>query len=143
MDEADLRSQLNRAELVLGDVADTVPTFFRDTDAATVGMVVFDLDLYTSTTAALDIFNTDDQNVLPRVPCYFDDIIGNLEVGYTDATGVRRAIAEAGSYLDSGRIDKVSFWPYLRDNEHIQGHSIYLYQRLNQELAANSATTTE
>lgn len=38
---------------------------------------MFDLDLYSSTSAALNVFKAPSQYLLPRVRCYFDDILGN------------------------------------------------------------------
>ena len=41
-----------------------------------IAFVSVDLDLYTSTEAALHIFEAATQFPLPRIPCYLDDIIG-------------------------------------------------------------------
>jgi hypothetical protein len=78
-----------RAELVIGDVSDTVENWACRSDAP-LGAVMFDLDYFTSTDAALKIFNK--SNLLPRVWCYMDDIVGFPENGYSDHTGVREAI---------------------------------------------------
>jgi hypothetical protein len=75
MDEAKLRSRLRRARLVLGDVVETVPTFFARYAAAPVGFVSIDLDFYSSAAAALGLFDADHDNLLPRVFCYLDDVI--------------------------------------------------------------------
>jgi len=87
MDVDALRSRLRHAQLALGPVAETLPKW---TPAAPIGMVSFDLDYYSSTLEALKIF---DQNVLPRVWCYFDDIAGTAEA-FSDYTGVRLAVHE-------------------------------------------------
>ena len=52
MDPDKLRGRLRRAELVLGDVADTIPAFVERA-ADPVAFVALDLDLYTSTRHAL------------------------------------------------------------------------------------------
>jgi hypothetical protein len=75
MDEPKLRSALTRARLVLGNVADTVPSFFKKHSPAPIGFVAFDLDLYSSTVDALRTFDAQQESVLPRLYCYFDDII--------------------------------------------------------------------
>lgn len=75
MDEAALRSRLaDRTTLILGKVGDTLPGFFRDFQPPPVGFVSFDLDLYSSTREALQIFSVPDKKMLRRVPLYFDDI---------------------------------------------------------------------
>src|SRR5437588_5794068 len=75
MDPAALRGRLEKARLELGAVADTVPAFLARRPAP-IGFVSFDLDLYSSTTEALRIFDAEPALLLPRVVCYFDDIIG-------------------------------------------------------------------
>jgi hypothetical protein len=50
--------------------------------------------LYSSTKAAFQIFQTDNKYLLPRVRCYFDDILGN-EISLTNEySGERLAIQE-------------------------------------------------
>jgi hypothetical protein len=77
MDAAALRRRLSRAELVLGDVADTVRSWVDDAQHPPLGFVAFDLDYYSSTKAALKIFGSDPNTHLPRVHCYFDDVASN------------------------------------------------------------------
>jgi hypothetical protein len=63
MDEALLEPLLSpRTRLILGDVRDTVPTFFDDPQVPPVGFVSIDLDLYSSTTHALRVLRTTGQN---------------------------------------------------------------------------------
>ena len=80
MDEALLRARLHFAELILGDVKDTVNDWVNTRDARSpIGFVSFDLDLWSSTVSALNIFRGDPSLCLPRVWCYFDDIVGTIE----------------------------------------------------------------
>lgn len=76
MDEAALRQKLNTAQLVLGDVRQTLEPFLQRNDLPPIGFVSFDLDFYSSTVAALGLFNYQPEKLLPRVHCYFDDTIG-------------------------------------------------------------------
>lgn len=94
MDVPLLESRLSGAKLVLGNVADTVSTFFDDFRPAPVGAVVIDLDYYSSTRDALRIFDAGDEHLLPRVLCYFDDTVGPDEALHNDYVGELRAIAE-------------------------------------------------
>ena len=131
MDQAALERRIGgRAELVLGNVADTVKSWQPRADAP-IGAVMFDLDFYTSTMAAFNIFTK--PNVLPRVWCYFDDIRGYPENAYTDSIGEREAIKQFN--LDSER---------RKENDHLSPAftfkglpleawhlDIYLYHRMN------------
>jgi hypothetical protein len=94
MDEESLRDKLSRAKLVLGDIRDTATHFPEEYQPAPIGAVMFDLDLYSSTKAAMAIFDSDERYRLPRVFCYFDDIIGGEDECYSDFTGERLAIEE-------------------------------------------------
>jgi len=130
MDRKALEARLaGRAELVLGDVAETVPQWQPSADAP-LGAVMFDLDLYSSTRNALPVLTK--ENVLPRVWCYFDDMAGHLETSLTDFVGEAAAIRE---FNDDPARDA------LRDNvsrarvfKHVAPESwherIYLYHRL-------------
>jgi hypothetical protein len=69
MDEKALRQRLTRAKLVLGDVADTIKTFFDKYNPAPIGFVSVDLDYYSSTAAALTMFNASSNYLLPRIFC--------------------------------------------------------------------------
>ena len=90
MDERELRSRLKRAQLRLGLVNQTVPEFIQ-TSFAPVAFISFDLDLYSGTKQAFRLLEAEAGKLLPRVFCYFDDIMG---FGYNDFTGERLAIHE-------------------------------------------------
>ena len=92
MDQQAIRSRLaGRAELVIGDVADTIPKWHPHADAP-IGMISFDLDMYSSTMAALSLLEK--ENVLPRIWCYFDDITDGPESCLTDFLGEAAAIED-------------------------------------------------
>lgn len=76
MNEAALRERLDprRTTLIIGDVRDTVPSFFRQHDAPPLGFLSVDLDLYSSTRDALGIFAAPGRRMLQHVPMYFDDV---------------------------------------------------------------------
>jgi hypothetical protein len=90
MDVGRLRAQLRRAELVLGDVSDTVAPFIARKPPP-VAFISFDLDLYGSTAQALRLLEGEVELLLPRVHCYFDDITGFTYAGFN---GERLAIGE-------------------------------------------------
>ncbi len=103
MDEAALRSRLGGAELVLGPVADTVPDWCRSGHSP-IGFVAFDLDYYSATVAAFQVLEGTAERMLPRVPCYFDDVFG---YGWTEFTGVHAAIDEFNASHPRRKIGKI------------------------------------
>lgn len=79
MDEPRLRQRLTKADLIVGDVRDTVGGFLADINPRQpIGFVSFDLDYWSSTVSALEVFRCQVEACLPRVWCYFDDIIAMI-----------------------------------------------------------------
>jgi hypothetical protein len=108
MDEAALRAKLRKSELILGPIADTVPRIlqqdrFRE---APISSVFFDVDLYSSTMDAFQVFEAPAETRLPRVFCYMDDIVGELE-RHSDFTGVLGAIAAFNGSHDHLKISRL------------------------------------
>ena len=98
MDVEGLKSRLAHAKLILGDVKTTVQSLWESSPLAPVGFISFDLDLYTSTQAALRIFDAAPAECfLPRTFCYFDDVIApfgdTIEI-HSDDVGELLAIRE-------------------------------------------------
>jgi len=90
MDEGKLRERLHRARLVLGDIKETMTGFLKSKPAP-LAFLACDLVLYTSTTSALRLLEADEGLLLPRIPCYFDDVLGFT---FGDWNGERLAIHE-------------------------------------------------
>jgi hypothetical protein len=83
MDQAALRRRLRAATLIIGDVRSTIPAFLADRSGPgrrfPIGFVSFDLDYWSSTAVALGLFEGAPADLLPRVTCWFDDIVGQIE----------------------------------------------------------------
>jgi hypothetical protein len=94
MDVESVRRRLKSAQLILGDVANTVPAFLQSARFPPIGFVSFDLDYYSSTKPALGIFNGPDMQYLPRVLCYFDDIMSGDQQYSCEDVGELLAIRE-------------------------------------------------
>ncbi len=94
MDISKLQPRLKKAQLVLGNITKTAKDFFEVYKPAPIAAIMYDLDYYSSTVAALEMFDADDTFFLPRIFCYFDDIIGSEMEAYNDYIGVRLAINE-------------------------------------------------
>lgn len=112
MDVATLRSRLQRSELILGNVAETVPAFLQRKPPP-IGFVAFDLDYYSSTVAALQVFESRQERYLPRVLCYFDDI-ANEEALQTEYTGELLAVGEFNTQHPRVKIDRITGFEYSR-----------------------------
>jgi len=104
MDPQSLRRRLQHATLVLGDVSETLGSFIDTFSPAPIGAVMHDMDLYSSTSAGLTLFDVDEAYRLPRIFTYFDDIIGDRVALYNDYTGERLAIAEFNQAHPSQKI---------------------------------------
>ena len=77
MDVEALRRRVPTAELVLGDIEETLSGFLRERDPSPIGFVSIDVDYYSSTVASLSLFRSGYEYFLPRVFCYFDDTVGD------------------------------------------------------------------
>ena len=104
MDVDELRPRLERAKLHIGLVADTLKEFL-ESKPAPIGFASFDLDLYSSTVDAFTIFEQKSHDLtLPRVHCYFDDIMG---LSFSEFTGERRAIEEFNTRHERRKIAQI------------------------------------
>ncbi len=131
MDRAALEKRVGgRAQLVFGDVGQTVAAW-RPSPQAPIGAVMFDLDYYSSTTNALPVLTN--ENVLPRVWCYFDDISAGPEEAVTDIVGERAAIAEFNLSPDRRKLnDNISRVHSFKSTQPQSWHNqIYVYHRIN------------
>jgi hypothetical protein len=106
MNEALLRSRLRRAQLLIGDVKDTVPAFLEALEHGPVGFISFDLDYYSSTKDALALLGGGHLTHLPRVLCFFDDIAIE-EIMHSDFTGELLAIREFNETNQRSKISQV------------------------------------
>jgi hypothetical protein len=111
MDELRLKEFLSsRSNLVLGDVADTVPAFVQKTQSSPIGFIAMDLDLYSSTRAALQILAIPGKQMLLHVPIYFDDV---AQLHNHRFAGELLAIEEFNAENDTVKIDQ---WRGITDD---------------------------
>jgi hypothetical protein len=110
MDQAALSQKLQSAKLVLGNVKDTMPSFFERYDPAPIGAIAFDLDYYSSTMDAFRLFDGPAQYFLPRVLLYFDDVYSSDLGHVSHAVGVPRAIAD---FNDRNPVRQLSYLNHL------------------------------
>jgi hypothetical protein len=72
-------------------IEDTLPVFAVGGRPNPIAFIAFDLSYYSSTKEALRILEFDANMLLPRVHCYFNDVMGFT---FSDYNGARLAIAE-------------------------------------------------
>lgn len=129
MDRAALEQRLTRAQLVLGDAGETFPEFLRSLRAP-IGAISFDMDLYSATKAVLDAMRdeADEQAFLPRVPLYFDDVVGRGLQEYNDFTGELLAIGEFNEENEHTKVAEDRYFRTLPLNAEWH-HGIYTMHR--------------
>ena len=126
MDHAALAERLPDAKLVLGNVRETVGSFIEQHDPAPIGVILNDTDYHSSTQDSLALFEsagTHPDKFLPRIPMYFDDVIGSELEMYGPHNGQLAAIAE----FNEGSADtKVALNQNLLPHAHIR-HRYQIY----------------
>ncbi len=129
-----LKKRLKKAKLVIGDIKDTTPIFFEKYQPAPLGFVAIDLDFYSSTVYALDLFNTVDGNLLPRVFCYFDDIIGDDHTLHSEFAGELLAIKEFNDRSAYRKLCKINGLSHKRIIKEIWCDKVYALHSFNHPL---------
>jgi hypothetical protein len=125
MDAEALRRRLRGAELVLGDVAETIPAKLASGSLAPVGFVAFDLDYYSSTKDALRVFEGPPGSRLPRVYCYFDDITGPELACMNEYVGELLAINEFNAQHERMKLSPILHLQSEREKPAAWNHKIY------------------
>lgn len=126
MDGEKLQARLTKAKLVLGDIAETSCEFFDRYEPAPIAAMMHDFDFYSATATALGMFDAPEKYFLPRVFCYFDDIIGSETELYNDYTGERLAINEFNRAHESKKLAAAHHLLAQRISEKWH-HQIFVY----------------
>lgn len=134
MDLDATRARLERAELMIGEVGETVPLFLAQ-GPAPIGFAAFDLGSYSGTLGGLRFLDASTQALLPRVHCYMGCTLGFT---YGDCVGERAAIAEYNSRAESRPISQMyglrhyvprrsrnASWPERYYMAHVFDHPAY------------------
>jgi hypothetical protein len=80
------------ASLMIGDVADLLPSFGKVIGPRRLAFVSVDVDFYSSAKSALQIFTASPERYLPAVPVFFDDVLEFIT--YNSWCGEAAAIRE-------------------------------------------------
>lgn len=130
MDVDLLKSRLTKAQLILGNISETIPSFISEYNPAPIAAISFDLDLYTSTRDSFKLLESHEKYFLPRVLCYFDDILGGPLELYNEFTGERLAINEFNLNSSERKICPVTYLEKLNrelNNRNVLLHSLYSF----------------
>lgn len=106
MDVEKLKSRLTRSKLILGNVRDTAPDFFKNNNPAPIGALFYDMDYHSSTRDCFKLFDEPDIDkfYLPRLYLYMDDVIGMDIEMYGEFNGQLLAIKEFNQRSDDIKI---------------------------------------
>jgi hypothetical protein len=126
MNSEKLNKKLKSAKIIIGDVKITITDFFKQYNPSPIGAIFNDLDYYTSTKNSFEIFkNGNDNYYLPRIFCYFDDVIGTEREMYGKFNGELLAIQE---FNDENKNKKIVLNQCLISQEKISyKFQIYYY----------------
>lgn len=128
MDEDALRKRLKRSTLVMGDVAETVPKFLESHSPAPLGAVFMDLDYYSSTRDALGILKGQPNSMLPRLYCYFDDVMSNENGGIMcDRVGQLLSINEYNEMSKERYLAQIAGLSYCRARPASWNEQLYIH----------------
>lgn len=128
MDLPALEARLSTAQLVLGNVGDTIPTFVEQFSPAPIAFCSFDLDYHSSTVDAFGLFEQDAAAFLPRVYCYLDDVVGNDIEIHTPFTGELAAVEEFNAAHDLRKIAKIHGLHWKRPVPAVWNDQIFAFQ---------------
>ena len=121
MDQDKLNKKLKRSKIIIGDVEDSIKIFFEKNNPAPIAFISNDLDYYSSTASSFKIFNNESKFYLPRIFCYFDDVIGDEVAMYGEFSGELLAIKE---FNESNKNKKI----HLNKNLIWSTHNHWRYQ---------------
>lgn len=102
-----LKRRLRKAKLVLGHISKTLPDTMHEFERHPLAFCSFDLDYYFSTKDAINVFKGTNDTRLPRVLCYFDDLIGTDSTAHGPHVGQRRAIEEFNNENQNKKISNI------------------------------------
>jgi hypothetical protein len=113
MDVPKLKARLHRAQVILGDVHETIDELLAR-ELPPVGFVSYDMDYYTSTVPALRLFDAPAERLLPRPFVYLDDVVGDADELHSKFAGELLAVEEFNAAHDNRKIAPIYGLEYKR-----------------------------
>ena len=125
-------------QLVLGNIAETVSQWVPP---HLVGFVSFDLDYYSSTKNAFRLFDNGDANSrLPRVYCYFDDLMWPQHACHNPWVGELCAIREFNESHDHIKLAPIHMLRHMRVHPAAWNDSMYALHDFHHPLYCRNIT---
>jgi hypothetical protein len=131
MDVPKLKSKLRGAELLLGDVGDTVSQWLKRADVPPVGFIAFDLDYYSSTMRAFELFNGPATHHLPRTYCYLDDTVRPENACFNEFTGELGAVRDFNLAHEDRKICPIHHLQNMRPNYAYWHDQMYIFHNFH------------
>jgi hypothetical protein len=127
MDQELLRTHLRPStRLLLGDVNVTLPELLVRQDTPPLGFVAFDMDYYSSTRDALIMFEHPPATRLPRVYCYFDDIVWPETACHNEYIGELCAIREFNQAHTDMKLCPINMLRHMRVHQERWNEQMYV-----------------
>ncbi len=124
MDVQKLKSQLSpETELVIGDLRTTLASW---KPKARIGFIAFDLDYYSSTKDAFQLFELPSETFLPRVYNYFDDIEWPEHALHNEWVGELCAIREFNEAHAHKKLSPIHMMRHTRVHQAPWNENVYV-----------------
>jgi hypothetical protein len=138
MDVPKLKARLKpETRLVLGDVGTTITSW---TPNGPVGFVAFDLDYYSSTKDAFQLFERRSETMLPRVYCYFDDILWPEHALHNEWVGELCAIREFNEDHKMKKLCPIHMLRHMRPCHEAWNEQMYVFHDFGHPLYSKLIT---
>lgn len=138
MDVPKLKAALHaRTGLVIGDIRKTLAEW---KPASPVGFIAFDLDYYSSTRAALTIFDRPSDERLPRIYSYFDDIMWPEYACHNERVGELCAIREFNSEHADKNLSPIHMFSHMRPHRLPWNDKMYVLHDFSHPLYCRNLT---
>jgi hypothetical protein len=111
-------------ELVIGEVRDSVVSW---RPKATIGFIAFDLDYYSSTKDAFHLLERPSDMFLPRVYCYFDDMMWPEHALHNEYVGELCAIREFNGEHPHRKLCPIHMLRHTRPHQAPWNEQIYVF----------------
>jgi len=134
MDYDKLAGKLDNSSLIIGNVQDTIPEFIRNKNISPIGFISFDLDYSSSTMNSFKLFEAKSDLFLPRVFCYFDDVVGDDWELHSEFTGQLLAINNFNIKHQNKKIDIINGLSFKRIISSEWNEKMYIFHDFHHPL---------
>lgn len=141
MDPEKLKARLNGAQLCLGDIRETIPVWLQQHCRYPIGFIAFDLDYYSSTMNAFRLFDSSPDHLrLPRVYCYFDDMLWPEHACHNEYTGELLAIRDFNEASAHRKIARINMLRYTLPHDDPWGQQMFVMHDFQHPLYCRNLT---